>query len=154
MQPAALLIVGGVFIFAGAAKLLDPAQFAYSISRYRLVPSPLAVAFALWLPWLELLGGACVFFPRFRRGALAILLTLGVAFLAALVSAWVRHLDIGCGCFGDDAATHAPLEYAIGRDLLLIGLAAWLLWREFFPGGHAGDAEPGGDGGPPGKTTA
>jgi putative oxidoreductase len=145
IAPAARLIVGGIFLYAGAVKLLDPGQFAFSIDRYRLVSHPLAVALALCLPWLELLGGIGVFRARIRRGALAILLVLGLAFLAVMASAWFRHLDIGCGCFGNDSGNHAQLGFGIGRNLCLVGLTGWMLWREHFPhaGAKSAEARPG-----------
>ena len=34
------VILGGVFVFAGVVKIIDPATFANDIGNYRLLPRP------------------------------------------------------------------------------------------------------------------
>ena len=46
------LIIGGIFIYAGAIKALDPVQFANDIDNYKTLPWPISVALAFYLPWL------------------------------------------------------------------------------------------------------
>jgi uncharacterized membrane protein YphA (DoxX/SURF4 family) len=40
---AVRLLVGGVFIYAGYVKIIDPAGFAKNIYQYQLLPSDLLV---------------------------------------------------------------------------------------------------------------
>jgi putative oxidoreductase len=123
--------VAAVFIAAAIPKIVDPAAFVASIQTYRLIPDGAAVIFSVWLPWLEL-GAALAIFPRRQRsGASWLLLALTFVFLAALGQAWLRGLDITCGCFGS-ATTVTGSAYAryFLRDGLLIAAIAFLLWQE------------------------
>ncbi len=94
------LVVGGIFIYAGAIKALDPAQFANDIDNYKILPWTISVGLAFYLPWLEMLCGLALIFRQFYRGAFAILTALISIFLVATIAAKLRGLDITCGCFG------------------------------------------------------
>jgi len=121
------LAMGGLLLYAGIAKLRDPAGFAQEIANYQLMPG-LAPYLAVTLPAIELLvGGALLFSPwRWRQaGALGAALLLGV-FLVAAGSAVARGLDISCGCFG--TGTEPVSVLTVVRNLGLV-LAAVLLLR-------------------------
>jgi putative oxidoreductase len=120
------LLAGGIFLVAGALKVLDPAHFAADIDHFRLLPYFAVAPLALYLPWLEIICGLALFVSASRRSALVLLLALIVVFIAAITSAWLRGLDIRCGCFG--AASTAPLAYDLVFDLVLGGVLFWL-WR-------------------------
>ena len=127
----ARVAVAAVFIAAAIPKIVDPAAFFASIQSYRLIPDGAAAILAVWLPWLEL-GAALAIFPRRQRsGALWLLLALTSVFLVALGQAWLRGLDITCGCFGSTATVRgsAYLGYLF-RDGLLAAAIAFLLWQE------------------------
>ncbi len=94
------LAVGGTFICAGALKAMDPAGFAADVENFRLLPHALASVVGVWLPWLEIFCGLALVTGFLRRGATFLLIAMLVIFLAALGSAWVRGLDIACGCLG------------------------------------------------------
>jgi hypothetical protein len=51
------VIIGGIFIYAGAIKVLDPVQFATDIDNYKILPWMISVGLAFYLPWLEILCG-------------------------------------------------------------------------------------------------
>ena len=51
------LVLGGLFIYAGAVKVLDPLGFAQNIRNYDLVGQSLSFIAAVVLPWLEILAG-------------------------------------------------------------------------------------------------
>ena len=92
--------VAGIFIYAGALKAIDPVQFASDIDNYKLLPWPVSVALAFYLPWLEILCALGLVFRFLYRGALSILSASIVIFTLATIAAKVRGLDITCGCFG------------------------------------------------------
>ncbi|PYI74897.1 MAG: hypothetical protein DMF01_09095, partial [Verrucomicrobia bacterium] len=50
-------VVAGIFIYAGSIKALDPVQFANDIDNYKILPWPISVALAFYLPWLEIFCG-------------------------------------------------------------------------------------------------
>ena len=120
------LIVGGVFIYAGAIKALDPIRFAYDIDNYRIVPWWVSVRLAFYLPWLEIFCGLALILRRFYSGGLSILCALLSVFLFATVAAKARGLDITCGCFGH-ASQNWSFSTHLAVDLLLLALAVFLL---------------------------
>ncbi len=123
------LVLGGLFVFAGTAKIYDPATFAIELERYQLLPWKICAAAADYLPWVEFLAGLCLFLKSFERGAvLLITLLLGV-FTLALASALVRGLNIDCGCFGHTFASTGTI-LPILRNLVLL-LLAGILWTKY-----------------------
>jgi len=119
-------VLAGLFIYAGTGKAWDPAAFASDIANYRITPWIVTAGIALYLPWLEILAGAGLLYPRFRSGALLIVSTLLTVFCGALLSAWMRGLDIQCGCFGVGETGIAP---ALIRNLVLLAACAFVWSR-------------------------
>lgn len=118
--PLALAVV---FALAGALKLANPSDFARSIEAYRLVPPIDAALLATYLPWLELSLAAGLAFTAWRRAAAGLGLVLIAIFTAAVGSAWIRGIDLDCGCFGHGAGTTPAAAFV--RDLALLALAVW-----------------------------
>jgi putative oxidoreductase len=125
------IFIGGLFVVAGVLKALDPAQFAADIDHYHLLPYFAVAPLALYLPWLEMICGFAAMAGAARRSALVLLLGLTVIFTIAVASAWMRGLDITCGCFG--AASALPLSFALLRDVVLCAILFWLVCREGRP---------------------
>src|SRR5205809_4689807 len=120
------LIVAGIFIYAGAIKALDPVQFASDIDNYKMLPWPISVALAFYLPWLEIFCALGLVFRFLYRGALSILTASIVVFTLATIAAKVRGLDITCGCFGH-ASQHWSFPAHLATNLaILAGLLALL----------------------------
>src|SRR6266513_995683 len=119
------LIIGGIPLYARVIKALDPIAFANDIDNYKILPWPLAVRLAFYLPWLEMLCGLALILRFFCRGGLFILTGLTFVFIAASVIAKVRGLDITCGCFGHASKNwsfsgHLALDLAILAALLAL----------------------------------
>src|SRR4051812_17028773 len=76
-------LIGGLFIYAGVIKALDPIQFGIDIDKYKIVPWTLGVRLAFFLPWLEIFCGLALITRRLYAGALTILTGLMVVFIAA-----------------------------------------------------------------------
>ncbi len=119
------LIRGAVallFVGAGIAKAWDIQDFALDVRNYQLTNWTSSIVIAVYLPWLEIFAGIGLLTRQLHRGALVILTTLTVSFLAAIASAWWRDLDITCGCFGPSQnQTNYPL-HIVGNILLLAAL--------------------------------
>src|SRR6266581_1480395 len=120
------LIVGGIFIYAGAIKVLDPVQFANDIDNYKTLPWFISVRLAFYLPWLEIFCGLAVIFRFLYRGGLSILMALIALFIAATIAARARGLDITCGCFGH-ASQHwsFPQHMAVDIAIFVALIALW-----------------------------
>jgi putative oxidoreductase len=117
--------IGGIFIYAGVAKVVNPIRFASDIENYHLVPWMVGVRLAFYLPWLEIFCGLAVIFRRLYSGALTILLGLIIVFIGANVIAKMRGLDVKCGCFGHISdnlgfASHMALNLAIFAGIALL----------------------------------
>lgn len=144
----ARLLVGGIFVLAGLAKLGMSSAMADSINTYSMpLPSWLVSTMADWLPALELGIGVWLIVGLFTRYAAAVSAVLLVIFTIAITQAWVRGLAINCGCFGGpnvspagkavlDALgpvgtflTHEAADLAtIARDVVLLALAVLLVF--------------------------
>ena len=124
-------VLGAVFIYAGALKAFDPVQFASDIDNFKILPWPLSVALAFYLPWLEILCGLGLVFRFFYRGALSILTALILIFTLSIIAAKIRGLDITCGCFGHASQhwsfpSHLATNLAILAALLALGFSSRL----------------------------
>lgn len=117
-------LLGGLFLYAGASKLADPAAFQIDIYNFALLPWAAAALAALYLPWLEIVCAGALIAGKQAAGLL--LAALMVVFTLAIAVAWARGLEISCGCFGTtDGPTNYPLKLA-ENGAILTGLAAWL----------------------------
>jgi len=94
------LAVGGVFVWAGMMKILDPLDFAQSIANYRAFPRFLSFFLALILPWIEVFCGIFVISGLFKRSGALILSVMTGCFLLLIAVTIFRGIDIDCGCFG------------------------------------------------------
>jgi len=120
------LIVGGIFVYAGVIKALDPVRFGLDIDNYKTLPWFVSVRLAFYLPWLEIFCGLALIFRFLYRGGLSILAALIAVFIGVTIAAKLRGLDITCGCFGH-ASEHWSFPQHMAVDLsIFIALAA--LW--------------------------
>ena len=123
------LLLGGVFLIAGGAKLYDPRAFARIISAYGLLPEELLVPVAIGIPAIELLAGLGLLLKV--RGSLAAVCGLLTCFLFVLGYAILKNLDVDCGCFSQlEIHARNSLITAFLRDLGLMAASFYLMvWR-------------------------
>ncbi len=112
------ILVGGLFIYAGVLKALDPIGFATDIDNYKTLPWFIGVRLAFYLPWLEILCGLALVTRQLYTGGLSILAALISIFIIASIAAKARGIDITCGCFGHASknlsfAGHLALDFAL-----------------------------------------
>jgi len=128
-------VLAGVMLYAALPKFfswesfpptLDFAPFARIVYNYRVLPTALVNLAAFSLPMIEALGAACLLTGVWLRSGTLMLALLQTVFLVGMGQAWLRGLDIECGCFvGID--TKVGL-LTIARDsLFLIGFVI-VLW--------------------------
>jgi uncharacterized membrane protein YphA (DoxX/SURF4 family) len=94
------LVLGGLFVYAGVVKVLDPLEFAQNIRNYRLVGQSLSFMAAVVLPWLEILAGVALAAGIWKRASALIITGLLVFFILLTLVTIARGLDVECGCFG------------------------------------------------------
>lgn len=94
------ILLGFVFIYAGAEKISDPAGFSTSIANYRLLPIFMINFFAITMPWIEIAAGFMLIFGISVKENAAIINAMLLVFIIAIGISLIRGLDIDCGCYG------------------------------------------------------
>ncbi len=134
----ARLVVGGVWLVAGALKLPDPAENVRAVRAYRLLPESVVPLVGHALPVLEILVGACLLVGLLVRANAVLSGVLLLAFLVGISSAWARGMSIECGCFGGGGGpaenARAAYPWELARDFGLLVLSGWLVYRPRSPG--------------------
>ncbi len=132
------LVLGGIFVYAGYAKLVYPnhnlwpyfmlkfsistnlSTFAFQVESYKVLSAARASLVAHTLPFVEIVLGLLLLIGwKFRIWA-AIVTAILVGFLTLVTRAYLLHMEINCGCFG----TPEPLTgMTVLRDGALVALA-------------------------------
>lgn len=123
------LAVGGVFVYASWDKITQADRFADIVHDYDMLPLVFVNAFALMMPWAELVVGATLIVGVWRRASGLLATALTVSFMVAIAQAEVRGLEIECGCFDVSgmSGTEASWDLFL-RDIPLL-LGSVLVWR-------------------------
>ena len=125
--------LGGIFIYAGSIKLLDPKTFAILIEAYGVLPENLLMSVAVALPALEVAVGIGLLFDI--EGSLSVITGLLVLFIAILGYGIWMGLDVDCGCFGaedPEAEAFHGLKVSLYRDLVMLaGIGFMYMWRRY-----------------------
>ncbi len=94
------IFLATVFLMSGLTKLAVPGQFVKDVHNYRMIPGPIATAFAWILPFVEV-GLAGFLFAGFQiRWAAAVAVAVLIIFMIAVGIAMARGLNLTCSCFG------------------------------------------------------
>jgi uncharacterized membrane protein YphA (DoxX/SURF4 family) len=124
---AARVALGSIFIVASLDKIIHPELFARTVYNYQLLPEVAVNFVALWIPWLELVGGVLLLLGLWVQGSVFLLTGLLLVFLGALGFNLARGLDVACGCFS--TGTKDPMTALILlRDSLFLVVALYLFW--------------------------
>jgi uncharacterized membrane protein YphA (DoxX/SURF4 family) len=117
-----------IFLYAGVVKAIDPVQFANDIDNFKILPWPISVALAFYLPWLEIFCALSLVFRFLYRGALSILIVLMLTFTLGIIAAKLRGLDITCGCFGH-ASQHWSFSSHLATNLAILAALLALFFK-------------------------
>src|SRR5262245_14569669 len=132
------LLIGGIFVYAGYAKLVYPnhnlwpwfmlkfsvsanlSTFAFQVESYKILGAAASSLVAHTLPFVEIALGLLLLAGWRLRIWATIVSAILLGFLAAVTRAYLLHMDINCGCFG----TPEPLTImTLLRDSALLLLA-------------------------------
>jgi len=123
------LVVGAMLVLASLDKIAHPDRFADIVHDYDVLPLTLVNAFALALPWVELVTGAALILGPWRRAAGLLAVGLSAMFMLAIAQALLRGLDIECGCFDVSGMSSTKAGWDLfARDAGLLLAAGWV-WR-------------------------
>jgi putative oxidoreductase len=122
------LVVGFLFVYASAYKILDPGEFAGSIRNYGLIQPVFSNLVALTLPWLELVSGAFLILGIQTRASALLTSLMMLVFLGVIIYAYTIGLDIDCGCFSSSTESTGRIGLLhIFRDIAVALLSFWVL---------------------------
>jgi uncharacterized membrane protein YphA (DoxX/SURF4 family) len=132
------LVLGGIFIYAGYAKLFLPnhnlwpffilkfsistnlSNFATQVEAFKLLPAWGVQFVANTLPFTEIILGLLVLIGWRLRIWAPVLTAIMLGFFAVVLRAYLLHMDINCGCF----STPQPINLQkVLEDAALSGLA-------------------------------
>jgi uncharacterized membrane protein YphA (DoxX/SURF4 family) len=118
------IIIGGVFVFSGALKIVDVKGFARMISQYELVPEQFLAPVAYGLPVFELVAGIGLIFDI--PGALTAISGMLLMFIGILWYGILKNLDIDCGCFStEELKGQDSLRKALYRDIVMVAICGY-----------------------------
>jgi uncharacterized membrane protein YphA (DoxX/SURF4 family) len=119
--------LAGLFLYAGALKLLDTRAFARIISAYELAPDWSVSFLSVGLPLAEILAGLGLALGI--RGSLSLVTGLLIMFVLVLALGVMNDLEIDCGCFSaQEAQERGGLKAAFYRDIGFVAAAGYLYW--------------------------
>lgn len=122
------LLVGGLFIAAGASKVGHFNDLAAAIAGFRILPAGAIGPLAVLLPFFEIGLGLYLIAGLFTRTVASIAAAQLVLYAAAIASAVIRHIPANCGCFGPQDSATADWPHVLA-DLALAAVCALLAWR-------------------------
>jgi uncharacterized membrane protein YphA (DoxX/SURF4 family) len=122
------VVLGAIFLIAGAAKIGHAAYFAAQIAGFRILPSVVIAPMALILPFLEVMLGCYLILGLFTRVSAWIAALMFLLFDLAIASAVVRGMAVNCGCFGPNDATVTTWA-EVARDAVFVVLAVVVALR-------------------------
>ncbi|MFI5936827.1 MauE/DoxX family redox-associated membrane protein [Actinoplanes sp. NPDC051494] len=132
LATAARLGLAAVWLIAGGLKVGDLAASGRAVNAYQIFPYDVARVIGAAQPFLEIALGLLLLAGLAVRLSAGISAALLIVFIAGIVSAWTRGLQIDCGCFstGGELGAGASPAYGwdIARDVGFLLLAGFLLW--------------------------
>jgi len=123
----ARVVLGALFFYAGAIKIMDPAAFALAVYNYHILPACLVNMTAIILPWVEVGAGICLVLGLWIPGGALIVSMLLLVFTLALGFNLSRGLDIACGCFSTLATAEKITWWYLLRDSSLMAASFMVL---------------------------
>lgn len=118
------ILVGLIFLFSGFTKLPMHSQFVGIVESYNILPHLMAMAYALALPWVELIIGSYLILGIQVRVSAVISLLMAVSFMVANVSLVIQGEAYCGGCFGD--VFSPSVSQALIIDIVIIVAAIYL----------------------------
>jgi len=120
--------LGGVFIFAGAAKLGQLQGFVQIVNEYQVFPYYSFVQiYGYVLPPLEVAFGVFLVSGLLLRISSSLSILVLISFVIAKSMAFARGMEMPCGCFGEVAVVLGSQTLAL--DFFLLALAFQILFH-------------------------
>ena len=115
------IFCGFLLVYSTRDKLLDPSHFMSEVDDYHFLPAQLVPLAAVVIPWIEFFSGAALMLGVWWRGGAVVFCVLMLIYSEAITWAFMRGLDIGCGCGLADPSEKITW-LTVFRDLLFLAL--------------------------------
>jgi uncharacterized membrane protein YphA (DoxX/SURF4 family) len=117
------ILAGGILLLAGLAKLrMGYREVLRSVVAYKVLPYPMAKAWARVLPLLELMLGAGLIAGMFIPIVATTAAALMVLITGAVAQAVIRNRRVACRCFGT-GGTLVSWAVVVRNSVLITALA-------------------------------
>ena len=132
------ILLGGVFVFSGLAKSIDPWGALFKIEEYLHAlglyePRTVVLAGALALSWGEFLLGALLMLGCYRRVTVWLMSAIMAVMLP--LTAWIMVADpvADCGCFGEALVVSNTATFVKNIVIAAMLVPLWM-WNPRTPG--------------------
>jgi uncharacterized membrane protein YphA (DoxX/SURF4 family) len=134
----ARVIIGGAFLYAGLTKIGSLPQAVASVRAYQLpFPNWMITTIGDVLPIFEIVLGAALIAGLFTRWVAVIGSVVMLIYIIGISSAWIRGLNIDCGCFTPGGVLQPGQSTAYLQDILRdTGFLICGVWTVLRPDGH------------------
>jgi uncharacterized membrane protein YphA (DoxX/SURF4 family) len=118
------VILASIFLYSGLVKASSSAQFAIALAPFTFLPETWIRPLSILLPVCEIVGGLLILVSPTKQIGAGVIFVLCILFATVLGWALANGIIVSCSCFGqDDEPSAMKMALALGRDLLLAGLA-------------------------------
>ncbi|MFO7889662.1 MAG: MauE/DoxX family redox-associated membrane protein [bacterium] len=117
---------GVLLIFSSFHKIMHPWDFSFDVENYRIVGEAVSQLAAVWLPYFELLLALFLISGIWLQAAVIMNFLLMQLFFILILQAFIRGLDINCGCFySGEGSPIGPVK--IIENIVFLGFSLMLL---------------------------
>lgn len=122
-----------IWLKAGISKLGSKTETIQSVQGYEIFSDKWAHIIGSIMAPLEIAGGLLLLFGVFLRASSWLATVVLTLFIVGIAQAWIRGLQIDCGCFGPADPETLGMDYlkTILRDVFYIALTLWTAFRPF-----------------------
>ena len=129
------VILASIFLYSGLFKASSSAQFAIALAPFTFLPETWIRPLSIVLPLFEIAAGLLILVSPTRHIGAGLVFVLCLLFATVLGWALAQGIIVSCSCFGrDDQPSALKMALALGRDLILAGLALVIILERKFLG--------------------
>lgn len=114
------IILGIVFLISAYSKLKVPQEFAVAVENYRIFGNYLSRWGAVFIPSLELILAIFLILGIWKKETILITAVLFIVFDLMIFQAYLRGLDISCGCFSSTEFSPINLWKFVENSMLTV----------------------------------
>lgn len=123
------LVLAGLFLWSGGAKLISPLAFAEGVRAFHAFPEMMVNLIVMTVPVIELMAAAMLLVPRWGRAGALLTALLSFGFLLLFAWALWHGNDVKCSCFGGSEMTEGSSVMGLGRAVAIFGVSVFLYAR-------------------------